>query len=121
MAEDTLVSFSVGLIVALLVGAVVFGVTWGRLTSRLTSFGEQISGLNKAINHMDRAARQEAHALGQRWHDAQAIFADHELRLALVERDLGIPQRLREDRTPVATMRRPRVDTGPHPTPDTDR
>ena len=113
-------SFIVGFSLSLLGGGVTAGVIWGRLTSKLQVLTEQVVALNKAISTMDRGAREEGRALHQRWHDANTVQADHELRLALLEREMGVPFRAREDRTPIASMRRARVDTGPHGTGPSD-
>lgn len=122
VAESSLLSLSVGLLIMAAAGFTVAGVTWGRLTSKMVTLSEQLADLRKAITHLDRAGREDSVALGQRYHDLASRVQDLEVRAKLLEHEAGIPIHAREDRTPVTTMpRRQRLPSGGHGTPDESR
>jgi hypothetical protein len=115
MAESTLVPISIGLFVAVVVAAVGLGITWGKMRAEHEAVLSKLSSIEKSIVKLDHAGSRDIEAVGQRCHDLSSKCAMLELRVALLERELGVPGPAPEDRTPVRAMpRRGQLPTGPH-------
>lgn len=116
--NSTTISITIGAIASFAGGLVWLGWLTGRLFSRLDALAKKQDGLVSAVTALDKAARADAVHFGQRWHDLSSIVHDHELQLALLNRELGLPIGPRSERTPVQTVPRRPVVTESSPSSD---
>lgn len=104
ISDSTTITITIGLLVAIASGLTMFGWTTGRLFARLDALASKQDGLMSSMHAIEKDARANATQLGQRFHAMNRVVQDHELRLALICRELNLPVGPMSDRTPVVAM-----------------
>lgn len=107
MAETTSLTITVGLGITIATALVWLGVTWARLTAQLGRLTEVLAKLERELDELDKAHKNEIDALRKKQHEIANVFADHTVRLVLIERELGVVE------GPVADRRTPRPRSVP--------
>ena len=102
MDESTSLTITVGLGITIATALVWLGVTWARLTAQIGRLTEVLSRLERELDELDKAHKAEVSALSAKHHAMANAFADHTMRITLLERELGVVE------GPIADRRTPR-------------
>lgn len=104
ISDSTTITITVGVLLSIASGLTMFGWTTGRLFARLDALSSKQDGLLTSMHAIEKDARANATQLGQRFHAMNRVVQDHELRIALLCREVGLPVGPMADRTPVVAI-----------------